>query len=119
MVLEDLGKQLRLGARKGIPPTVPYSLSWRVIAGFMTQVITGRASWDLISGLCLDPYFGDTRRHELVAGFPEARTVALAVSTTEDPAAEMWFLVEDQTGHVGLEEPDHAAACLVPRKAHV
>lgn len=119
VVLDDLAKQLRLGAREGIPPTLPYTLSWRLLAGFMAQAITGRRSWDLISGLCLDPYYGDTRRDELVDGFPDAGKAARVLLGTDDSAAEMWFLVEDASGHAGLEESPKATACLVPRAAQM
>jgi hypothetical protein len=85
----------------------------------MTQVITGRTGWDLISGVCFDAHYGDTDRGNLIKAYPEAEEAARTLSASADPRSEMWFLAEDRTGHAGLEEISKASACLLPRTGRI
>jgi hypothetical protein len=83
----------------------------------MTQSITGRRTWDVVSGVCYDGYYGDTRRQNLIEAFPQGKEAARALGSTDDPDAEMWFLVKDPSGFDGAGEvaTASASACFVPR----
>lgn len=120
MPLDRLCEQANLPPVQHRPAGSPESLTYRVIAAFLQQVMFERTSWDCRNGYAGDMY--GTVRTDWFDLFP-GLSGRLAVREREDvlgmPETRFWFLLKDGTPVLAFEATHGTARDTTGKQTHL
>jgi hypothetical protein len=106
VVVKQLEDEAGLPGPATTPPDSAVTLTYRVVATFLTHGVLSKSRWECRSGITDASDGGAGPRASWFRGFPQAQT-RLGLRDTDDirgePAYRFWFLVDDNEPRVCFE----------------